>query len=106
MKLSTPYLVTILNESEEEVTETYASLKYQTDEINLDLCYDGETDNITDNDFYIGECKVNLTPEQLTIVKNKLESLYNNYEDVINESKAEYLEDLRFEQYRDNRNGL
>ena len=66
MKISTPYLEKILNESEEEVTETYAALKYKVEGINLDICYCGLTDKLTDNDFYIGSGEVNLTPDQLT----------------------------------------
>ena len=106
MKISTPYLENILNESQEEVTETYASLKHDDEGINLDICYCGITNKITDKDFYIGSGEVELTPEQLTLVEYKLKTLYNNFEDVINESKKDYLDDLRFEQMRDNSNGL
>ena len=106
MKIPTPYLENILNEAQEEVTETYATLKHDVEGINLDVCYCGITGKLTDNDFYIGSGEVELTPEQLTLVEYKLKTLYNNFEDVINESKKEYLDDLRFEQFRDNSNGL
>ena len=106
MFITTPYLVTLLNDSEEEITETYAALKYDSEGVEMDICYCGLTDKITDNYFYIGSGIVHLTPQQLTMVKSKLETIYNNSEDIINESKAEFLEDLKFEQFRDDRNGL
>jgi len=105
-KISTEYLEDILSFSKITSNDNYIFLNYEGHGVYLNASYNFKSDELEDLDSNISGVKLTLTRQQEDVVALYLENHYHNLTELNEELNREYLEDLKFEQQRDLKNGL
>lgn len=86
-KIATLILRSLIKGAEDVVTETYSQTSYDTDKIMIDAFYDGTQDILIDVRVYVGQKKINLTEDQLTIIYDYLKFIYDAEKTAVQEFK-------------------
>ena len=93
-KIATPILESLIKSADDEVTETYSQTSYDTDRIMINASYDGTQGILGDVDVYVGQVKISLTDDQITIIYDHLKFIYDTEIKAVQDFKdAERYED-------------
>tara|TARA_R110000824_G_scaffold25009_2_gene87528 strand:- start:863 stop:1186 length:324 start_codon:yes stop_codon:yes gene_type:complete len=104
--ISNEQLNELVNLGEIRFYDNKVDLSYDDDTFLLQATYDGRADEVTQLDFYVQDIGLALTLQQEDIVGLHLENSYNNRLELKEELRQEFLEDMKFEQFKDNKNGI
>tara|TARA_R110000744_G_scaffold102758_2_gene197398 strand:- start:1382 stop:1705 length:324 start_codon:yes stop_codon:yes gene_type:complete len=105
-RIETEYLEQLINLASLTFEEDLVILNYDSDGFLISATYDGMSDEVTELDAYVSDIGLTLTLPQEDLIGLHLENSYRNKTILDAEMHVEFLEDLNYEQHRDNLNDL
>mgnify|MGYP003674725186 CR=1 FL=1 len=102
MRISNEQLNDLVNLAKITFDGNKATLYYEDDNFIINGIYDGRADELEEVEAFANDLGVVLTIAQEDLIALHLENSYHNREELNDELRREYLEDLNYEQFKDN----